>query len=324
MNTSMRIFLTGGTGFIGMQVAERLRERGDNVVAVIRDLSRASRLSEIGCELVSVNLNDTQAVRTAMRGSDVVVHLAGRFQIGVPASERDAFISANAGIAETVIDAAIAESVDRIVYASTINVFGDTRGAIVSETHRREGKFLSLYDESKHRAHEVALARAKSGAPVLILQPGSVYGPGDHFELGREILLAANGKLRLLMLGDVGLTMSYLDDVAGAFVAATTQGRIGESYVIGGEITRLRDVLRTAAEIGGHNFNPLVIPTPLLKAIAPLGPVIAPRLGYPPNLHELIRVSDRSTYWADSGKAQRELGYEPRSLEEGLKALLGK
>ena len=89
---------------------------------------------------------------------------------------------ANVGTTERVLDAAIAEGVPRIVYISTVNVFGNTKGAVVDETYRRdlaEG-FLSCYDETKYRAHEAAEARIAQGAPIVIVMPSQVYGPHDH------------------------------------------------------------------------------------------------------------------------------------------------
>jgi len=155
-----------------------------------------------------------------------------------------------------------------------------------------------------------------------MVQPGVVYGPGDHFEIGREILLAAQGKLSAPMLTDVGINVVYIDDVIDGFLLAHDKGNVGESYVLSGEPFRLRQVLERAAELGGNSIPKRDVPTGLLKLVAPLGPAVAPRFGYPPNLKELIAAADGKTYWASDSKAREQLGYSPRSLDDGLRATL--
>ena len=192
----MKAFVTGGTGFIGSRVVRRLRERGDEVVARERSPEKASELRELGCELVEGDLTSEQAIRDGVRGCDAVFHIAAVYKVGIPGSERPAMRDANVGGTERVLDAAIEAGVQRIVYVSTVNVFGNTHGAVVDETYTRNGgDFLSCYDETKWQSHQVALDRIGKGAPIVIVQPGGVYGPGDHSELGKMIDPAATGKL---------------------------------------------------------------------------------------------------------------------------------
>ena len=96
-----------------------------------------------------------------------------------------------------VLDAAVDAQVPRIVYVSTVNVFGNTHGEIVDETYERPGgDYVSAYDWTKHVAHEIARERIELGAPIVIVQPGAIYGPGDHSELGGQLEQARQGKLR--------------------------------------------------------------------------------------------------------------------------------
>lgn len=320
----MRVFLTGGTGFIGSRVAERLRARGDDVVALVRSSARATALVGLGCELIEGDLNDRIDVDRGVEGSDVVVHMAARFEIGVPRAECPKMEDVNVGGVRRVLDSSLGAGVSRVLYVSTVNVFGDTLGQVVDESHERDESrgFFSCYDSSKYRAHKLAQRRIADGAPIVMVQPGVVYGPRDHFEIGREILLAARGQLRMLMLGDVGITMSYVDDVADGIVRALEVGRVGESYVLGGDNVYLRDVLAQSAQLAGKPPPRRTVPTGLLKAISPVGHLVAPRLGYPPNLKEMIEVADGRTYWASHAKAHDELDYSSRPLEEGLRATL--
>ncbi len=319
----MRAFVTGGTGFIGGRVIRRLRARGDAVVALVRSPAQASDLAELGCELVEGDLGSSEAIRRGVQGCDAVFHIAAVYRVGIPASERDAMRKANVEGTEIVFDAATEANVKRVVYVSTIGVFGNTRGEVVNETFQRDAKsFLSTYEETKYRAHQVALERISRGAPIVIVQPGGVYGPGDHSELGNIIDQTRTGKLKMLMFPQTGFNLVHVDDVAGGILLAHDAGNIGESYVLGGEISTMGDLIRKVAAISGRAAPSRELPTSLMKMAIPIGPVVGRIMGFPPNLGELIRSSDGVTYWATDEKARRQLGYAPRNMDTGLRETL--
>ena len=130
-----------------------------------------------------------------------------------------------------------------------------------------------------------------------------------------------SGKLRVLALAGVGVNAVYVDDAAEGILLAHDHGRTGESYVLGGRITTLREMIETTARLAGRRPPRLTVPAWLLRAMIPLGPVIGRAMGVGPNLGELISASDGVTYWATDEKARRELGYSPRDLEQGLRDL---
>jgi hypothetical protein len=115
---------------------------------------------------------------------------------------------ANVGTTTWLLDAAAAAGVPRIVYVSTVNVFGNTRGKVVDESYRRDlaDGFLSWYDETKFGAHEVAEQRIADGAPITIAMPGTVIGPGDHTQIGRQLIAARDGKLPYVAGAELGTT----------------------------------------------------------------------------------------------------------------------
>jgi dihydroflavonol-4-reductase len=319
----MRAFVTGGTGFIGGRLVQRLRARGDEVVALVRSAGRAGELAERGCEIVEGDLSATDAIRRGMQGCDAVFHVAAVYKVGIPASEHDAMYEANVRGTERVLDAAIEAGVERIVYVSTVGVFGNTGGKVVDETYRRNGEsFLSWYEETKYKAHEVALDRIAKGAPIVIVQPGGVYGPGDHSELGNIIDQTRTGKLKMLMFPEAGFNLVHVDDVAGGILLAYDKGELGQSYVLGGELSTMGDLIRKVASLSDRKAPSRALPAPLMKMAIPIGPVVGKVLGFPPNLGELIRSSDGVTYWATDDKARRELGYAPRDMNTGLRQTL--
>jgi nucleoside-diphosphate-sugar epimerase len=320
----MRVFLTGGTGFIGSHVARKLRERGDEVVALVRSPARATSLAGAGCELVEGDLSSDQAIRQAVEGCDAAIHGAAVYKVGIPKSEREPMFEANVRGTERVLDACIDAGLGRIVYISTVNVFGNTNGEIVDESHRRDESegFLSCYDETKYRSHQIALDRIAGGAPVVIVQPGGVYGPDDHSEIGNMIEQTRRGKLRMKAFPELGFNLVHVEDVAGGVLLALDQGRVGESYVLGGELSTMGELIESVARLSDRRPPRLTLPPVLAKLSAPLGPLVGPAMGFPPNLSEAIRAAHGVTYWATDDKARSELGYAPRDLETGLRQTL--
>ncbi len=136
----MRMAVTGGAGFIGGVVVRQLVARGDEVVALVRDPNApgATAIAGPGVTLATSDLSDIGSVRDALAGADGLIHAAGSYRVGIPASERAAMFDANVGATERVLDAAIAAGVPRIVHVSTINAYGNTKGRVVDETYRRD------------------------------------------------------------------------------------------------------------------------------------------------------------------------------------------
>src|SRR4051794_6864736 len=314
-----RVFLTGGAGFVGGAVARQLRAIGDEVVAVVRDPSTVGPLRDIGTKIVEGDLRSIDATREAMARCDAVIHSAGSYKVGIPKSEHPRMDEANVAVTERVMDAAIDLGISRVVDISTVNVFGKTGGAVPDESYERDPAkgFLSYYDETKYRAHKAVLQRIAAGAPIVIVQPGTVYGRDDHSGIGEQLKAAFEGKARFIALGDLGISPTYVDDLAAGIVAALDRGRPGESYVMAGENMRLSDAMAIAARAGGRRPPTLRFPTTMLRIGARLAPNGGALINQPPNLAEIVSSSLGVTYWATSAKAEAELGYRSRPLSVG-------
>jgi dihydroflavonol-4-reductase len=315
--------VTGGTGFIGGRLVRKLRERGDEVVALVRSREKGRELESLGAELVEGDLSASDAIRAGLEGADSAFHAAAIYKVGIPASEHEAMYDTNVRGTERVLDAAFQAGVGRIVYVSTINVFGNTHGNVVDEGYERPGDdYVSYYDETKFLSHQIATARVAKGAPIVIVQPGGVYGPGDHSEVGNVIDQTRTGKLRALPFAGLGLNLVYVDDVADGILLAHDHGAPGESYVLGGEIATMRDLVDKTAAIAGRKPPKRELPSGVIKLVAPAGPLVGKLMGFPPNFRELISASDGVTYWAKDDKARAALGYSPRDLDTGLRQTL--
>jgi dihydroflavonol-4-reductase len=299
----------------------RLVDRGDAVVALVRSPEGAHLPA---AELVEGDLSDRGRLAAAMAGCDSVLHLAADYRLGIRRSERSGMWETNVTGTENVLDAATDAGVGRIVYVSTVNAFGNTRGRVVDESYERPADdYISTYDETKTLAHRAATDRIVTGAPIVIVPPGVIYGPGDHSVVGDQIARAAAGKLHYVSFPELGMNAVFVDDVVYGILLVHDRGRVGDTYVIGGDVTTMRTLVETAAEVAGRSAPRLAMPTWLMRLLVPFGPVVGRLTGTPPNLGELISASDGVTYWATDEKLRRELGYAPRGLREGLRLTVG-
>lgn len=316
----MKVFLTGATGFLGSEIAHRLLARGDGVVALVRTPSKAVALEERGCELVPGDLRDDDAIRAGMSTCEAAIHAAAMYEVGVPEVRHAAMYEANVGGTTRVLQAASDLGLPRIVYLSTQGVLGDTKGQVVDENHQHRGEFGSYYEETKYLAHQRALGFIERGLPCIIVMPGFTYGPDDPSVIGDLIRRFLAKKLPALPLGSVGGSYAHRDDIVEGILLALDKGKPGERYILGGEHVRAEQFVAKLAALTGRK-PPRKLPTAILRAIAPLGPVIGPPLGFPPNLRDGID-SDGMTFYGSHEKATRELGYSARTLEEGLRDVL--
>jgi dihydroflavonol-4-reductase len=321
----MRVVVTGGAGFLGRALVRTLVQRGDEVIALVRDPAKATALAGEHVTLVTSDLADRAAMEAAMHGVDGVIHAAGSYRIGIKAADREAMRDANVGTTQRVLDAAIAAGVPRIVYVSTCNVFGDTKGTVVDETYRRDPAdgFLSWYDLTKFRAHEAAETRIAAGAPVVIVQPSQIYGPHDHSALGTQLAAAYAGRLAYSVFDSCGVGWVHVDDLARGIATALDRGRLGEAYVLSGPRHRFAESMAIAARAGGHHPPRLSVPTTMLRLVAPFNDRLVHLPGLPDDLRETIRASDGVTYWATAAKAEAELGFVARPLDQGVRDVFG-
>jgi nucleoside-diphosphate-sugar epimerase len=307
-------------------VARQLRERGDEVVCLVRSPGKAGELTALGCELVAGDLGDGPAIRAGMEGCDGAIHAAAIYEVGIPESQHAAMHEANVVGTESVLGAAKEAGVPKIVYVSTCGAFGNTHHQIVDEEYKHpgvaDGEFTSYYEQTKVEAHRVADRMIEEGLPCVIVQPGGVYGPGDTSQLFDLLDQFLKGKMPLIPFPELGLCLAHVEDTAAGIVLALDKGGTGETYVIAGPPTTMRDAVGIVASASGRKAPKHAMPTVLMKAMTPIGPLVGKMMGQPPNLRELIRSADNVTFWATNEKAVRELGFDPRGIEEGIRQTL--
>ena len=177
-----KYFVTGATGFIGGCVARQLVAAGHDVVAIARNPESARDLESIGVDVRRGDITDPDSLRGLMAGVDGVFHIAGWYKIG----SKDPSEGERLNVAGTrnVLTAMKELRVPKGVYTSTLAVFSDTHGRPVDEPYRPNGRWLTEYDRTKWIAHyEIAEPMIRAGLPLVIVQPGVNYGPGDTSEI---------------------------------------------------------------------------------------------------------------------------------------------
>jgi nucleoside-diphosphate-sugar epimerase len=311
-----RYFLTGATGFIGAELTKQLIGRGHQVVALARSPEKAPLLKTLGVELHAGDITDRDSLRAPMQGADGVFHVAAWYKVGViePAAE-----SINVGGTRNVLDTARELNIPRVVYTSTVSVFGDTKGRLVDESHYARGPFLTEYDRTKWIAHyEVALPMARAGLPLVIVMPGLVYGPGDTSAVHTSLAQLLRGRL-FMTPSRVAFSWGYIEDIARGLRQAMELGRAGESYLLTGPVHTFQEAMALAARIAGKRPPPLHPPPFVMRMLAHATAFLERFDIRGPYHAEVLRLMAGTTWIASSAKAERELGFTTRSLDEGLR-----
>jgi nucleoside-diphosphate-sugar epimerase len=259
-----------------------------------------------------------------MAGCDALVHAAAMYEVGIPESQRPAMHEANVVGTENALGAALDAKLPKAVYVSTCGVFGNTHHQIVDETYEHPGEeFTSYYEQTKLEAHRAARRLiSEQGLPGVIVQPGGVYGPGDTSSLGALIDQFLSGRMPMIPFPELGICLAHVEDTAAGILLALDKGEPGEIYVLAGPPTTMREAIGILAEVSGRKAPKRAVPTGLMKALTPIGPLVGKAMGQPPNLRELISSADNVTFWATNEKAAKELGFDPRGIEQGIRDTL--
>jgi dihydroflavonol-4-reductase len=321
----MRVLVTGATGKVGNAVAVALAARGDDVRALVRDPERARNLLPSGVELVRGDVTDPATLDPACAGRELVFNA-----MGLPErwfADEGIFDRVNAVGAEAVVRAAARAGARRVIHTSTIDVFHAEPGARFDESRVADYPKGTAYERSKQHAEELVLAAASAeGLEVVIANPAAVYGPGPEggASLERDVLEpVVNGRRAAApALPPGGLGMVFTEGVARGHLLIAEHGKSGERYILCDAHATLRELAQAAVRIAGRGRVPPTLPLPLAKAMAAAGEPIARLTGKPPllpkgQLHFLLWNAA-----PDSSKAQRELGWQPTPLDDGLRATL--
>lgn len=313
-----RALVTGATGKVGGALARALLARGDEVRALVRDPARAARLLPAEVELVRGDVTEPESISPALAGCELVFNA-----MGLPeqwTEDPDIFDRVNARGTENVIRAARAAGVRRVVHTSTIDVFHAGRGERFDESRVADYPKGTLYERSKQRAEELALA-ARGDMELVICNPAGVYGPtpASSVSIDHEMFAPlVAGRLPALPPG--GLGVCFDAGVAAGHLLAAERGRDGERYILCDRHVTLRELARAVVATARRGRVPPTLSPGLARALAEGGELLARTAGVPPLLARGQLHFFRWNARPDSTKAQEELGWEPTALDDGLSA----
>jgi farnesol dehydrogenase len=314
----MKILLTGGTGFLGRRIVSELSGRHALRLLVRRGSSRER--FPAGVEFAEGDVTDGPSLDRAIAGCDAVIHAAALVKILAP---RDEFDRINIRGLEKVLAAAeSAGDVERVLYVSSFIALGPTDGRVLDESAEpRDRAWINDYERTKTLSDRAARKAIAAGAPLSVVYPGVIYGPGEMTEgniVVRHILDLVHGRLPGLIGSPTRRwNYVYVDDVARGVALALEHPTTGR-YVLGGENVTLADFYRLVGEATGAKIPTLHFPDLIAKAAGAAQKAWARLRGTTPQLTpDLVEIYKHD--WAyDSGKAERELGYHPRPFAEGL------
>lgn len=308
---SRMAFVTGGTGFIGINLIELLVEEGWQVTALHRPTSDLTYLKRFPVTLVEGSITDRESLERAIpRGTDVVFHVAGDTSFW---SKRNAQQDAiNIDGTRNMVEASAEKGVGTFVHTSSNSVWGRATGLIDEETPL-EGKDSWInYERSKHLGELEALKGVERGMKVVVLNPGDVAGPYDTNNWGRLFFMLRDGALPAVAPGTVYVT--HVADVVRAHVNAVDDGRSGERYILAGPAQSMVDYVAEIARISGAKMPPKAPPW-VLKVYGRIAVLIAAVAGKEPDLTpELAEIATQRAATFSSEKAMRELGYRVQPL----------
>ncbi len=323
----MRVFVTGGSGFIGTHLVPRLVAAGHELVCLVRPTSNLVALERAGVRLVRGDITDPPTIQAGMQGCDSVVHLAACYELWIP--DRRRYRELNVQGARTVLECAAEIGVRKVVHVSTAVVWGNAPWPITETTPLGE-RCASEYARSKREGDEIAWRlHRERGLPLVVVYPSAVLGPGDPKPTGRY--------LRDLVLrrlpAQVGTTHCFgfvhVRDTAEVIARALElEGNAGERYIANGENLTFGEINALVAEMAGIGLPHLRMPDALAWMSARTLTAIADVLGRPPLWGMAADQIDimRQGFRFDASKAERELGiaYTPvrTALTEAVQRLI--
>ena len=300
------VFVTGGSGILGGHLISRLVEEGGTVRALARSESARDAVTAKGASSIEADLFDTKALRDGMWGADVVFHVAGINE--TCPRNRPAMDRVNIEGTVSIVQAAAASGVRRVVFTSSATAVGELQGTIGTEHTVHSGEYLSAYARSKHLAEVAAFAEAdRLGVELVAVLPSSVQGPGRATGSAALLLRSLNSRRPLLF--DATLSIVDIEDCTTGHIRAAEYGRAGERYILSGATLKVTDAVVLLSEVVGRTISPRWLSEGAVRSVgmaaARVAGVVRPSVGVCPALIRTLLHGHRF----DGSKASTDLRF---------------
>jgi dihydroflavonol-4-reductase len=308
-----RVFVTGGSGFVGGALLSRLVERGDEVVALARSDAAERAVTGRGARAVRGDVLDEDTLAANMDGCALLFHVAG-INTMCP-TDPAALFHVNVRGAEAAVRAAARAGVPRVVLTSSAASLGEAAGTVGREDSPHRGSFLSVYERSKHEGESAAFAAARrAGVELVSINPSSVQGPGRAGGTGKIMIAYLNGRLRAFV--DTTISLVDIADCVEGHVLGAERGRPGERYVVNGATFSSHEALEIVSGLSGVRHHVRLLPPPVARAAGTLVEgAFRVRGKAPPVCREMVRTLLHGHRY-DGSRAARELGLRYTPVEE--------
>ena len=314
----MKTLVTGGAGFIGSSVVRKLLARGREVRVYVEPGADRRNLTGLDVEIVEGDVNDRAKIGDALKGCDVLYHLAAIYRLWM--RDPSLIYEVNVEGTKTVLWAAYKANLRKVVYTSSIAAVGlrDDGQPSDETTPFNTWDISNAYIRSKWLSERDALRFASEGLPLVAVNPSFPFGERDigPTPTGRFVVQTLKGGVPMYMEG--GFNCVDVDNVAEAHLLAEDKGRVGERYLASGHNVTYKDFFRTVAEIGGVKPPRMKVPGRVLQTAARIAERIADRTGKePPITYKAALWGSRNVYF-DNRKAVRELGMPVTPLHDTI------
>lgn len=319
------VLLTGGTGFLGSHVADRLAARGDAIRALARPSADTAHLQSLNATIIPGDITDAAAVRSAMAGADVVVHCAAKVGDWGPVED---YRAVNVEGLRLLLDAAREQTLHRFVHVSSLGVYEARHHYGTDEAEPLPENHIDGYTQSKVECEKLALKYVRDHRlPLTILRPGFIYGPRDRIVLPRLVNRLRERTIIYIARGRYALNTTYVGNAADAVLLAIDNPKaVGEIYnITDGEFVSKRQFFEAIADGLGLPRPKMSIPLLLARPLARWRERVFRRKNkpHPPRITQASLKFAGLNLDYSIAKARTELGYAPATgFAEGMAAAL--
>jgi len=309
-------FVTGGTGFIGINLVKQLVDKDWDVTALHRAQSDLSTIKQLPVTLVEGSITDLSSLQNAIpRHTDVIFHLAGDTNMWSQNNDRQTEINVTG--TKNMVRASSDKTVSTFIHTSSVSAWGTMDGTITEESPQLGGDSWVNYERTKWLSEREALKARNQGMKVVIMNPAMVVGPHDTNNWGRLFFALQDNNLPGVTRGN--MSVAHVKEVAKAHISAVENGRDGENYILGGHNCTFAEFVSIIAEVSGLSAQPKTIPAPILKLAAYFQAGVSYLTGNEPDLTpELAKLMTRNVVYS-SEKAIKELGYSIPPVEKSVR-----
>ena len=312
----MKIGITGAAGHLGATICRSLIEKGYEVVAFVHNDVEA--LKDLPISIVRGDILNRDSVKAFMNECDAVIHAASLIELSYKFQQKT--YDVNVIGTKNILEIAKEVKTLKLIYISSIHVFSQKPYDIaLDETRAFVTNDSVFYDQTKRDAHLLAQEAAQSGQDVVVICPSAVVGPNDYkpSKMGKAIIDIYKGKIPAVFKG--GFDFVDVRDIADGAIAALEKGRSGETYILSGKYYTIKELSDYVLEAKDVKKRLVVLPQTFAYAGLPIVKTISYLTKKPPLYDKLyLEILKDGNKVTVSNKAQQELGYTTRTLEETL------